>query len=122
MLISDDQVIELTCTNCNTNIKQEVRWFKQDGNNCPGCGDALDGGQFRDFIEQATALARISLGASARSASNSFSTLNNSDLSTGCIVRIICLSIFFKFLLIKSKSHRGTLLPAGGNRNPTGSR
>lgn len=48
----DTQPIEIACPHCGSKIKQPLRWFKQDGHACPGCGAGLNVSQFRRKIEE----------------------------------------------------------------------
>ena len=48
----DTQEVEITCPNCRRKIKKPLRWFKQDGHTCPGCGALFKTDQFRRAIEQ----------------------------------------------------------------------
>jgi len=50
----DQMPLEIACPGCRQRIAKTVRWFKQNGNCCPGCGLLLpETAEFRRGINAA---------------------------------------------------------------------
>ena len=48
----DNNVVEISCPNCQAKIKKSLRWFKQSGHHCPGCNAVLDTNQIRATVNK----------------------------------------------------------------------
>jgi hypothetical protein len=50
----DNLPLEITCSKCGKQIKENVKWLKAESRKCPFCDTLIDTTEFRRGIDEAT--------------------------------------------------------------------
>jgi hypothetical protein len=50
----DNLPLEMTCSKCGKQIKENVKWLKAESQKCPFCDTLIDTTEFRRGIDEAT--------------------------------------------------------------------